>query len=59
MIKYKEVRIVILAFQKDFSFQIEGGSVNIYFIREDRTRYSLSAGHTDLFLGDMEIFIQK
>ena len=60
LIKYKKGELLSSPFQKDFLFQIvEGGSVNIYFIREDGTRYSLSAGHTDLFLGDMEIFYPK
>ena len=38
---------------------MEQGSINIYFIRDDGTRYSLSNGTTDYFLGDMDIFYPK
>ena len=47
-------------FQNETLFQIvEQGSINIYFIRGDGTRYSLSNGTTDYFLGDMELFYPK
>ena len=50
----------ISPFQNEFLFQIvEQGSINIYFIRDDGTRYSLSNGTTDYFLGDMDIFYPK
>lgn len=32
------------------------GSLNIYFIRDDGGRYSLSSGKTDYILGDMDLF---
>ncbi len=52
--------MVISPFQNELLFQIvEHGSINIYFIRDDGTRYSLSNGTTDYFLGDMEIFYPK
>ncbi len=38
---------------------MEQGSINIYLIRDDGTRYSLSTGTTDYFLGDMDIFYPK
>lgn len=41
-------------------FQIvERGALNIYFIRDDGTRYALSAGTTDYFLGDMDLFYPR
>lgn len=47
-------------FQSEILFHIvEHGSINIYFIRDDGTRYSLSNGTADYFLGDMDIFYPK
>lgn len=47
-------------FQNEALFQIvEQGSLNIYFVRDDGTRYSLSNGASDYFLGDMDIFYPK
>lgn len=57
LIQYEKGELVTSPFQNDLLFQIiEQGSVNIYFIRDDGTRYSLSRGNTNYFLGDMEIF---
>lgn len=58
--KYEKGEFVSSPFQNDSLFQIaEGGSINIYFIRDDGTRYSLSTSNTDYFLGDMEFFYPK
>ena len=47
-------------FQSEMLFQIvEQGSLNIYFIREDGSCYSLSNGAADYFLGDMDFFYPK
>ncbi|WP_300846853.1 hypothetical protein [uncultured Acetatifactor sp.] len=47
-------------FQSELLFQIvEQGAVNIYFIRDDGTRYSLSNGKADHLLGDMDIFYPR
>lgn len=58
--KYEKGELVSSPFQNETLFQIvEQGSINIYFIRGDGTRYSLSNGTTDYFLGDMELFYPK
>lgn len=60
LIKYEKGELVSSPFQNELLFQIvEQGSINIYFIRDDGTRYSLSRGTTDYFLGDMDIFYPK
>ncbi|MEY8338145.1 hypothetical protein AALB16_08970 [Lachnospiraceae bacterium 62-35] len=60
LIKYEKGELVCSPFQNEFLFQIvEQGSINIYFIRDDGTRYSLSNGTTGYFLGDMDIFYPK
>lgn len=60
LIKYEKGELVSSPFQDELLFQIvERGSINIYFIRDDGTRYSLSNGTTDYFLGDMDIFYPK
>ena len=60
LIKYEKGELVSSPFQKELLFQIvEQGSINIYFIRDDGTRYSLSNGANDYFLGDMDIFYPK
>ena len=60
LIKYEKGEFVCSPFQSELLFQIvEQGSINIYFIRDDGTRYSLSNGTTDYFLGDMDIFYPK
>ena len=60
LIKYEKGEFVCSPFQSELLFQIvEQGSINIYFIRDDGTRYSLSNGTTGYFLGDMDIFYPK
>lgn len=60
LIKYEKGELVSSPFQNEFLFQIvEEGSINIYFIRDDGTRYSLSNGTAGYFLGDMDIFYPR
>ncbi len=60
LIKYEKGEFVSSPFQNTFLFQIvEQGSINIYLIRDDGTRYCLSNGTTDYYLGDMEIFYPR
>ena len=60
MINYEKGELVSSPFRDEFLFQIvEKGSINIYFIRDDGTRYALSKGMTDYFLGDMDIFYPR
>ena len=60
LMRYEKGELVSSPFQNELLFQIvEQGSLNIYFIRNDGTRYSLSSGTTDYFLGDMDIFYHK
>ena len=60
LIKYEKGELVGSPFCNELLFQIvEQGSLNIYFIRDDGTRYSLSNGTKDYILGDMEIFYPK
>lgn len=58
--KYEKGEFVSSPYQSEVLFQIvEQGAVNIYFIRDDGTRYSLSNGKADYLLGDMDIFYPK
>ncbi len=60
LIKYQKGEFLSSPFGNELLFQIvEQGSINIYVIRDDGTRYSLSNGAADYFLGDMEIFYPK
>ena len=60
LIKYEKGELVSSPFQRELLFQIvEQGSINICLIRDDGTRYSLSNGTTDYFLGDMDIFYPR
>lgn len=60
LIKYEKGEFVSSPFQNESLFQIvEQGSINIYFIRDDGTRYALSSGTTNHFLGDMDIFYPR
>lgn len=55
--EYEKGELVCSPFQEESLFQIvEQGSVNIYFIRDDGTRYALSTGTAGYFLGDMDLF---
>lgn len=60
LIKYKKGELVSSPFEAESLFQIvQQGSINIYFIRDDGTRYALANGASDYFLGDMAIFYPK
>ena len=60
LVRYDKGELVCSPFQTELLFQIvEQGSVDIYFIRDDGTRYSLSNGTADYFLGDMDLFYPK
>ena len=60
LIKYEKGEFVSSPFQTESLFQIvEQGSINIYIIRDDGTRYALSSGTADYFLGDMDIFYPR
>ncbi len=60
LIKYEKGEFVSSPFRTESLFQIvEQGSINIYIIRDDGTRYALSNGTTDYFLGDMDIFYPR
>ncbi len=60
LIKYDKGELVCSPFQTELLFQIvEQGSIAIYFIRDDGSRYSLSNGTADYFLGDMDLFYPK
>ena len=60
LIRYEKGELVCSPFQTELLFQIvEQGSIDIYFIRDDGTRYSLSNGTADYFLGDMDLFYPK
>ncbi len=60
LINYEKGEFVSSPFQNELLFQIvEQGSINIYIIRDDGTRYALSNGTTDYFLGDMDIFYPR
>lgn len=57
LIKYEKGEFVCSPFENEMLFKVvENASINIYFIRDDGTRYSLSNGTTDYLLGDMELF---
>lgn len=57
VIKYQEGELLTSPFQQIQLFQIVlDGKLNIYMIRDDGTRYSLSQGAENDILGDMEIF---
>lgn len=60
LIEYEKSEFVSSPFRSELLFQIvEQGSINIYIIRDDGTRYALSNGTTDYFLGDMDIFYPR
>lgn len=57
LIQYEKGELVTSPHDKEILFQIiEQGAIDIYFVRDDGTRYALSNGTTDYFIGDMEIF---
>lgn len=59
LIQYEEGEFVSSPFQDEDLLQIVTcGSLTIYFIRNDGTRYSLSSGAADYIIGDLELFKQ-
>lgn len=55
--QYEKNEFVTMPLQQVHLFQIiVQGTVNIYFIRDDGSAYSLANGRKDYLLGDMEIF---
>ena len=57
LIQYEKGELVKSSFQNEELIQIVvQGSLSIYFIRNDGTRYSLSSGTTDYLVGDMDLF---
>ena len=57
LMQYEKGELVTAPFQEEVLFQIViQGSLNIYFIRNDGARYSLSSGEKDYILGDTEVF---
>lgn len=60
LIQYEEGEFANSPFQNEELFQIVvDGSLIIYFIRNDGTRYSLSSGAENYILGDMDFFHQS
>ena len=57
LLSYEKGELVTSPLLQEQWFQVVvQGSLNIYFIRDDGERYSLSSGKTDYILGDMELF---
>lgn len=57
LIQYEKGELVCSPYEDELLFRIvEQGTISIYFIRDDGTRYALSNGTSDYFLGDMELF---
>jgi len=57
LVRYEKGEIVRSPLGDEALFQIvEQGSIDIYFVRDDGTRYALSRGTADYFLGDMDLF---
>lgn len=55
--RYEKGELVTSPFLNEPLFQIVvQGALNIYFIRSDGARYSLSSGEKDYILGDTEVF---
>lgn len=58
--EYEKGELVTAPFQEETWFQmVVRGSLNIYFIRDDGERYSLSQGGREYLLGDMELFLPR
>ena len=58
VIQYQKGEFITTPLQGEHLFQIiVQGSVNIYFIRDDGTLYSLANGKKNDLLGEMEIFL--
>ena len=57
LLEYEKGELVTSPLIEEKYFQVVAkGSLNIYFIRDDGGRYSLSSGDTDYILGDMDLF---
>lgn len=57
LLQYEKGELVTSPFMKERWFQVVvRGTLNIYFIRDDGARYSLSRGGKDYILGDMDLF---
>lgn len=57
VVQYEKGEFVTMPLQQEHFFQIiVQGSVNIYFIRDDGSVYSLANGREDYLLGEMELF---
>lgn len=57
LLVYEKGELVTSPLLRERWFQVVvQGSLNIYFIRDDGERYSLSSGKKDYILGDMELF---
>ncbi|HIU34077.1 MAG TPA: hypothetical protein IAB02_05890 [Candidatus Pullichristensenella excrementigallinarum] len=55
--QYERGELVTSPFLEEKWFQVVAqGSLNIYFVRDDGARYSLSSGNVDYVLGDMDLF---
>lgn len=55
--QYEKGEFVVSPFQEETLFQVVVHvSINIYFIRDDGTLYSLSIGQENYLLGDMELY---
>lgn len=57
ILQYEKGELVTAPFLTEKLFQVVvRGSLNIYFVRDDGARCSLSSGGADYILGDMDIF---
>lgn len=57
LVKYEKGELVRSSLKNEELFQIVvQGSLSIYFVRNDGTRYSLSTGEIDYLIGDMDLF---
>ena len=57
LLRYEKGELVTSPLPQERWFQVVvQGNLNIYFIRDDGERYSLSSGNSGYILGDMELF---
>lgn len=60
LLQYEKGELVTSPFLEEKWFQVVvRGALNIYFIRDDGARYSLSRGEADYILGDMDLFLPR
>ena len=58
--EYEKGESVVTPFMNEKYFQVvTEGNLSIYYIRNDGTKYGLSAGGKDYLLGEMNLFIKK